>query len=74
MGKVDAELFRESRIERIAKRICSETCAAKGIVACFSHQCHREDAMEWPNPFCDKPGCHALALAIMEEFSWLKKN
>jgi hypothetical protein len=42
-----------------ARAICAERCAFMGEPACW------EVAGEWPNPACDEPGCHALALAAV---------
>lgn len=57
--------------DKIAKAICTETCAFKGEPPCWSIHTDRPDgegkypAMEWPNPYCDEPGCHALAEAVI---------
>lgn len=55
--------------ERIERAMCSERCAQRGVTPCWSSHTDRPDAMEWPNPFCELPGCHDLARAVMDEIS-----
>lgn len=54
----------ERMIDSIARAICSSTCAYRGVTPCWSVHTSRHDAMEWPNPFCDAPGCHAIAADV----------
>jgi hypothetical protein len=53
--------------ERFARRICTEHCAFKDKPPCWSPYTSRKDAMEWPNPNCKSPGCHAIADGLIEE-------
>lgn len=51
-------------IDRIARALCTSTCAYHGKPPCWSVHNLSEDAMEWPNPFCADPGCHSLATDV----------
>lgn len=45
--------------ERVARAICAEKCAFMGEPPCYTV------AIEWPNPNCSEPGCHAEAQAAI---------
>lgn len=62
-----AELRKVHLVDTIAMTICSSTCAARGVTPCWSPLTDRPDAMEWPNPFCDNPGCSTVAERIYQE-------
>lgn len=51
-------------IERIARSLCSARCAYRGVTPCWSSHTDRADAMEWPNPHCNDPGCHSMAADV----------
>lgn len=51
--------------DRIARAICREKCAFMGEPPCFDKSIFGEEP--WPNPYCDEPGCHALAAAVVAE-------
>lgn len=42
--------------DAIARAICREKCAFYGEPPCWT-------IGEWPNVYCDEPGCEALAIA-----------
>lgn len=48
----------DDQFDAMHRAICQETCAFMGEPACW-----QVVPNEWPNPNCDEPGCHALALA-----------
>ena len=54
-------------VDMIARAICSEKCEARGVEPCWSPTCDRSDALEWPNPYCTDPNCHALAKRVYME-------
>jgi hypothetical protein len=51
--------------DKIARAICREKCAFYGDPPCFLLEDDDGSAAEWPNPYCDEPGCHALAAAVV---------
>jgi hypothetical protein len=53
----------QSEIDRIARAICREQCAFYGEHACYTLCDDQGKELPWPNPNCDEPGCHALAMA-----------
>lgn len=53
-----------ARTDRIARAICREKCAFYGDPPCFNVTGIMGEPLPWPNPNCDEPGCHALALAV----------
>lgn len=53
-------------IDAIARSICSSNCAYRGVTPCWSQFTHRPDALEWPNPFCNEPGCLSIATDVYE--------
>ena len=55
------------RLDLIARAICREQCAFYGEPPCFDEMFEGDSNIPiWPNEFgCCKPGCHALAKAVM---------
>lgn len=51
-------------LDRIERAICRERCAFMGEPPCWDGP-FADDP--WPNPNCDDPGCHALALAVASD-------
>lgn len=54
-------------IDTIARAICSANCAYRGVTPCWSVHTDRSDAMEWPNPLCNEPGCHSIATDVYQQ-------
>lgn len=54
------------RIDKVARAICLARCASIGLSPCWSEYTERDDAQEWPNLECQRPGCHALAREAVE--------
>jgi hypothetical protein len=52
-----------SRVEKIARAICQETCAFYGEPPCWQTPIAPDMQPAWPNPICNEPGCMALAIA-----------
>jgi hypothetical protein len=61
------DLRKTDMIDSIARAICSSNCEAHNMTPCWSFHTDRPDAMEWPNPFCDHPGCIATAKRVYQE-------
>lgn len=57
--------LRAADVDCAARAICRETCAFMGEPACFDVTGDDGAPLPWPNPNCDEPGCHALALAAI---------
>ncbi len=53
-------------IDAMARAICSSNCAYRGVAPCWSIWTDRADAMEWPNPNCDAPGCFQTAIDVYQ--------
>lgn len=51
--------------ETLHRAICREKCAMYGEPPCFELTAADDvgTPLPWPNPDCDEPGCHALAIA-----------
>jgi hypothetical protein len=68
--EIEAHAIVAEYVDRLARRLCTERCAAEGKPPCWSEYTEREDAQEWPNPHCVRLNCHRLAeIAIDELFN-----
>lgn len=63
----DSQAIVHDAVDRVARRLCTERCAELGLAPCWSPHTERPNALEWPNPFCEKPNCHAMAMAAINE-------
>lgn len=55
-----------NEVETAGRAICRETCAFMGEPPCWEVNCdHDEQALAWPSPHCNEPGCIALATAAL---------
>lgn len=54
-----------AEIEAVARAICREQCAFFGEPPCFENGI-------WPQPDCNEPGCHALAVAAHRAIKTVK--
>jgi hypothetical protein len=50
-------------VDAIERAICAEHCAFFGEPPCWQVTDDHGEALLWPNPDCDEPGCHSLAQA-----------
>lgn len=56
--------------DEIARAICREKCAFYGEPPCWAlTDDETGEALPWPNPHCDEPGCDALASAVAAELA-----
>lgn len=65
--RTPAELHKIDQVDSIERAVCSVRCRARGLEPCWSYLVDRDDAMEWPNPFCENPSCHEIALEVFCE-------
>jgi hypothetical protein len=57
------------RLDTIARALCREKCAFMGEPPCFALMAGDGEALAWPNPQCNEPGCHAEAEAVLAALS-----
>ncbi|MBU8540793.1 hypothetical protein [Falsiroseomonas tokyonensis] len=53
------------QIAAVTRAICRERCAFMGEPPCFEVCGDDGEALPWPNPQCDDPGCEAMARAAV---------